>query len=208
MKKFIKLKCLFIALTLLSVFLVSCAGGAGNELQNQVAPAELSPDAWEIATLLSDTHNTSIFDFHIEYHFTTVTMWLDTYEYGELIESEAVNEVISFPTPDFEGDPPNGRIAIMRHQDTYTNNWEFVLRRGGGVTARNSIETHRAFTGMSTWATLVDTIDIESGNDIVLLIHTFGSGMSMHGQDIQSILSQPSYIKHFPIAHVVRVQFS
>jgi len=205
MKKHVKITSTLLALLMLSLAFISCTG-TSIRLHNQITAASLTSEELSIVSLLADTHNVDIFSFHVDENYTTLSLWIDVYEHGELVETSGGMELSLHNTPvaieSLDGQNPIGHIAVIRRQDGETHSWELVASIGG-ATIRSSFEFALA-TGGSVWVSLPDTTEIQANQDIILYMRLFGNGIPILG----SMEEQMNTLSEISRAYVVRTRFS
>ena len=191
-------------LTLLLCFLtltfVACS--SESQLHNQIAPAELSDVQLDNLDFVV-SGRVGVFDFQVDDTFDTLTVYIDTFRNGELIQT-AMEMELPFPQPRLS---TPGRMAIIIPNDPHT--LEFVVQQGT-ATWRHYFhsDTEPNGYGMRAYSSIIDPVDIALDADIVLLARTFGSGTMLNPNDLQTILTDSDTIARFPLVYVIRVRFS
>ena len=175
--------------------------------QNQIGPAELTSDQQEIVDLLGfGTQNIMLFDFSTNEPFTTIELWVEALEYGELVDQ---------PVGIHMGNPNagslEGRMAVIVDHDTQDSSfrWTVIVDDGGG--RGRSVSESVAVGEDLLRASLgpeMDPVTIQDGKEIILNISKFHSGGVSMFSDRQIYLEQPELLKEYPYVHIIKARFS
>lgn len=161
--------------------MVACSNGNGDGAAspNTIAEAELTER--EEYMLFATSDQSFVYDFNLGNDSKEASIWIEKYEFGELIESH-----LSRMWTDVEG----SGFILFTFSDTHINPREKAINMGvygesggGGGTSIDEIIGEEADTEMTTWASVVtDETDIPEGE---ILLGSYS--ISMEGNSMQSL---------------------
>jgi len=107
------IKKLFFIICIVAI-LVGCSTASPSQ-QNQILPTELTSEQQDLVSLLT-AHNSEIllFDFVTSESFENVEFWLESYEYGILIDS-----IQGIHQTNREPQPLDGQLAVIINRENY-----------------------------------------------------------------------------------------
>jgi len=200
---------LFIA-GIIAILLVGCSSESANR-QGTIAPTALSDDQQDIISLISSGNQEIIlFDFQTP-EFSSVDLWVEVYEYGEL-----VNRPAGIGLRSDEATALDGQMAILINQETGTQNfeWTLIIRNSDGasssvtradpalIRSQDSEGLARAFGPIN------EPVEIQDGVEIILHTSIFSRGSISTFSDQQIYLEQPELLADYPYVHIIKAMFT
>ena len=205
-----RLAAIFFILSLAMVLLISCLNQQSPQKQSTVSHTELTQDQQDIVRLLSHAgREVLLFDFHEVDSYTKLELWLEVYEYGELVDH--LQGIITFCHEGLFNLPEQLLIIVERSskQDYKEYRYTFMLY-GDGSSASNTVQTQLPLPMARSSGPIRESVVIQENTEFILYMSKFsGSGvLRVHGEDLQIFLEQPHLLRQYSYAHIIKGRFS
>jgi hypothetical protein len=190
-------------LTLMVILLVSC-GETTRSNTAQISPMSLSSSQQEVLDLITRPgQEILLFDYTLGGVLNQIEVWIEVYNYGELIEEAVSFKVLGDQTVPLE----NGQLTVQINQ--YGNN-EFrwtISTAGGSNTSSPWVGENESM--MNTFGTITEPVSIIDGQEIVLYVSRFTTGDSIYGGgDLQHYLEDTEILSRYTYTHIIKARFS
>ncbi|MCL2446111.1 MAG: hypothetical protein FWD06_05040 [Oscillospiraceae bacterium] len=202
-----KILCCIFAAIIMAMFLAGCSSP-----QNHIRPANLTSEQRDLLDFIT-THNSEIllFDFATSKPFETIEFWLETYEYGVLVDSIHSVHVTSFQ--EFNRGTLEGQLAVLINSNRENGNLDFqytFIVELDGTRAHHTVQSSTAgddaLWGISS--AVSEPVYIQNGSEIILYLSKFsGDGLRTIG-DLQDFAQQPELLAEYPYVHMIKARFS
>lgn len=182
----------------LSLLLLSLS--ACNE-ENTLAGAELSEREQVLISSVSD--QSFVFDFQTGEEYKQITIWVDKYEFGELVD-----EKISEMTTDIEH---NGTIIFTNSPIPDEQNetiFTIIVSSDKGSSSSRVVQKLKS-TEQSTWGSnQMKNIPLEETATLASISYANGHGMSSLSSDFYTDLDKHlNEIKEYDVVYVLKSKF-
>ncbi len=190
--------------TLVALLMFVVSGCANNT--NMISVSELTER--ENAILSTTSDKSFVFDFQVDSEYTEVTVWIEKYESGKLIDKE-----VSSLTTDVKN--RNGSIIFTNAyliDGEKNRTFNLGISNNGGVSSVNNLElTSNASANMaSTWSTLEGKVDLAESEQLL-------AGIGYSSDEIMSSLSSDIYedfegqmneLEKYDVLYLLKVKFN
>lgn len=188
-----------ISLVLLILLMAACSNE--TKLENVLSEVDLTDRE---KFLMSSTSDYSfVFDFHVDKKYKQISVWVDQYEFGELV-GQKLNQL----TTEIE---ENGTILFaastrMGEQESITFN---LSVESNNASSRSTTNSAVVVTNQSTWGNSpLERIPITDDIVLATISNSNGNGMSSLStefyRDLESRLSE---IVDYDVVYVLRSEF-
>lgn len=195
------MKRLFTLVALLMFVVSGCANST-----NMISASELTEG--ENAILSTTSDKSFVFDFQVDSEHTEITVWIEKYESGKLIDKE-----VSSLTTDVKN--RNGSIIFTNAyliDGEKNRTFNLGISNNGGVSSVNNLElTSNASANMaSTWSTLEGKVDLPESEQLL-------AGIGYSSDEIMSSLSSDIYedfegqmneLEKYDVLYLLKVEFN
>ncbi|RLL48449.1 hypothetical protein D8M04_04090 [Oceanobacillus piezotolerans] len=183
--------------------LIFAFGACSNFKPNTVSVAELTER--ENAIFSTTSEKSFVFDFKIDREYEEVSVWIEKYELGELVDDKLVHL-----TTEVE---QNGSIifTVPRTNNLKQNNFNIGVSSSGGTSSISGFDSDS--TGLaemsSVWGSFQEMITIEGGEvvlaDICYSNENVMSTLSMSFyEDVESNMSE---LEEYNVAYLLKAEF-
>jgi hypothetical protein len=200
MKKFISvLLCIFITLSIIGC---TSQNVLEDSYENKIYLAELTEDQKNIINLIGIESDINIYKYEIQDTYKSISIWIETYENGELISSGSGT--------DSQIDLKEGKIAVL--VDKASNyKWRVSLQDAGGLSSysfetKNDFETNNKFSVSS--GGLSQPVEITPEKEIVLDKFLFEDGNGISVYNNQYYVKNPKVLKQYDYVYLLKCKFS
>ena len=175
---------------------------------NELSHIRLTEEEQNIIDLVGVKSNISIYEYTIDDTYRSLSIWLETYKNGELLDTTP--GVRTSMRVDPENKLKKGKIAVV--VDTTSNyKWRISHQYANGLsshsfTTENDFETNSKFSVGS--GELNEPVEITSETEIVLDKFLFDDGNSMSMYYHQYYVENPEVLKQYDYVYLLKCQFS
>lgn len=173
-----------------------------SEIKNEIAYKELTQDQQDIVDLLSsETQEILLFDYKTEDTYKSLTIWVEVYESGELLDRSAYIDSYSDSANAF-----NGQLAVLIDYGSDIR-WTLTIN-SSGTTISHTGEAANAPDGLARAYGAIDTpVEIEPGKDIVLYTSIYSAGSILFYSDMQQYVDEPDSLANYPYVQIIKCRF-
>lgn len=187
-----------------SILLMSCADDSIQELdlnKNMIYPRELTASEKELLSLVGFNQTIEIFDFETKKSFKSISIWLEVYEDGKLLENRSKMSS--------SYDSEKGSIAIKVIKDG-TFDWRVSIKTNGNVSSM-AFESKDDFLKDKSYSVASSHLEdkkIENEEAIVLKTFLFDSSGSTSIYGLQYYEEHPEALREYDYAYLLKAKFS
>lgn len=195
---------------IISIFCMACmvlgilsACDKKSDIKNRVAPKALSLEQQDIVDLLSsDRQELVLFDFQTEDAYTSMELWVETYENGEL-----TNRPVEVNAQGDGAKPLNGQFAVLISQDEGMT-FSLTIRMNDAKYSNTSEPVRIDRTLGRGYGPIDSPVAIEPGKEIVLYTSVCSANGVTSFDDQQRYLEQPELLGDYPYVQIIKCKFA
>ncbi|MFF2753942.1 hypothetical protein ACFVR1_09370 [Psychrobacillus sp. NPDC058041] len=192
-----------ISLVISLVLFMICIGACNKEIQETNTLAEAKLTDKEKFLLSSTSDKSFVFDYKVDKKYKKVSLWVEKYEFGKLIE-EKLNSIVT--------EIDNEGTIIFSISPTLVDQKESTFNISvGSESGHSGSSTQQIMPTVlqSTWATNPsESVQISDKMVLASICYSNGQGMSSLSKDFYSkIDNRLNEIKNYDVVYVLRAEF-
>lgn|GEM_PF-2038276 len=187
-----------------SFLLISCSKDITQENsmnENKIYPRELTTSEKDLLSLIGFNHTIEIYDFETDGTYKSISIWLEVYKDGELLENRG-KMLSSF-------DSEKGSIAVkVNKNDIY--DWRISVKSEGQISsvAFESADEFLKDRSYSIASSHMESTEIENEKPIILKLFLFDSDGSTSIYGFQQYEENPELLKEYDYVYLLKGEFS
>lgn len=199
------LKRIFLLIIIInSLFIMSCGNEkeqTPNLSENKIYPKELTTSEKDLLSLIGFNDTIDIYDFETDGSFNSISIWLEVYKNGELLENRG-KMVSSF-------DSEKGSIAVKVNKNK-SYDWRISIKSDGKISsmAFESVDDFLKDKSYSIASSHMETTAIENEKPIILKMFLFDSDGSISVYGFQHYEENPELLKEYDYVYLLKGEFS
>ncbi|MCG8501538.1 MAG: hypothetical protein MJB12_14190 [Firmicutes bacterium] len=173
---------------------------------NELSHIRLTEEEQNIIDLVGVKSNISIYEYTIDDTYRSLSIWLETYKNGELLDTTP--GVRTSMRVDPENKLKTGKIAVV--VDTTSNyKWRISHQHANGSSSRN-FTTENDFEANRNFSIggLNEPVEIKPEVEILLDTFLFGGGNPLYTYYNQYYVENPEALKEYDYVYLLKCQFS
>lgn len=199
-----KIVTIIMSLIISSLLMISCSNEMTQELNrkdNEIYPRELTTSEKDLLSLIGFDDTIEIYDFETDGSFKSISIWLEVYKDGELLENRG-KMLSSFDTE-------KGSIAIkVNKNESY--DWRVSVKSEGQISsmAFESADEFLKDKSYSIASSHMETTVIENEKPMILKMFLFDSDGSTSIYGFQHYEENPELLKDYDYVYLLKGEFS
>lgn len=172
-------------------------------IKNEIATKELTQDQQDIVDLLaSDKREILLFDYKTEDAYQSMTVWVEIYENGELVDRQEGMNAYSD-----EARALDGQLAILVRHDSGVD-WTFIASENDSRISQTCESMRIDHAGLARgYGPITNSVKIEQGKEIVLFTSIYSTGNISARGDLQEYIEAPDLLSGYPYAQMIKCKF-
>ena len=197
-------KVIIFIIMLSGILTISCNNevSQNSELnKNKMYSRVLTESEEELLSLIGFNDTVEIYDFETDGSFKSISIWLEVYEDGELLENRG-KMLSSF-------DSKKGSIAVKVNKDE-SYDWRISVKSEGQISsvAFESTDEFLKDKSYSIASSHMDRTEIENEKSIILKLFLFDSDGSTSIDGFQEYQENQELLKEYDYVYLLKAKFS